>query len=341
MNPSLFASSERQAKRKRMNDPLSLLSQSVDFASIARTLDGHLQLGASGKGGRPAWPTEVMVRLLLLQQLYNLSDDALEYQLLDRHSFVSFAGLEHSRRVPDAKTIWVWRERLRQAGLMEEVKASVDAQLQQAGLVARGGQLIDASIVHAPVQRNTRRENEQVKQGEVPEDWSPAKRSQKDVDARWTVKHGKSYYGYKLHANVDRCCGLIRQYEVSPANEHDSRHFETLLDAGNTRKRVSSDSAYSDKAREATLKAQRYQVDICRKGNRNAPLSAAQQRRNHRIAKDRVFVEHAFARLSQQGGKCLRTIGLARARVVIGLKVAMHNLLLMARLARLGTGAPA
>jgi len=74
----------------------------------------------------------------------------------------------------------------------------------------------------------------EVKQGEVPEDCNQAKRSQKDVDARWTVKHGKSYYGYKLHVNVDRCCGLIRQYEVSPANEHDSRHFETLLDGNRT-----------------------------------------------------------------------------------------------------------
>jgi len=77
-----------------LNDPL-LLSQTVDFAAIARSLEGHLRLGTSAKGGRPAWPTQVMV-----QQLYNLSDDALEYQLLDRHSLVHFAGLEHSSRVP-------------------------------------------------------------------------------------------------------------------------------------------------------------------------------------------------------------------------------------------------
>jgi len=77
-----------------------------------------------------------------------------------------------------------------------------------------------------------------------------------------------------------------------------------------------------------SLFASSERVDICRKGTRKAPLSAAQQRRNHRIAKDRVFVEHAFARLAQQGGKSLRMIEPARARVVIGLKVAMHNLAL-------------
>ncbi|MFA0922572.1 transposase family protein [Xanthomonas fragariae] len=77
-------------------------------------------------------------------------------------------------------------------------------------------------------------------------------------------------------------------------------------------------------------------MEIQHKGTRSKPLSPAQQRRNHRIAKNRVFVEHAFARLTQQGGKCLRTLGLARAKVVIGLKVAGHHLLRLARLQQAG-----
>lgn len=329
---SLFAGEERDAKRQSLNDPLMLLARHIDFAAIATVVDAKLTLGGSGRGGRPPYPTVLMVKLLLLQQLYNLSDDALEYQVLDRTSFQRFLGLEHSRRVPDAKTIWVWRERLKSRDLIGDISAAVSGQLQRAGFIARGGQIIDASIVNAPIQRNRREENEAIKQGEVPDDWSAAKRAQKDVDARWTKKHGKSFYGYKLHANTDRRWGFIRQHEVSAANVHDSQHFETILDSGNTGRTIRADSAYADRAREAALKGQGYRVDIQRKGHATKPLSEAQKRRNHRIAKDRAFGEHPFARLSQQGGKCLRTIGLMRAKVVIGLKVASHNLMRLARL---------
>ncbi|WDN46514.1 transposase family protein [Xanthomonas oryzae] len=84
------------------------------------------------------------------------------------------------------------------------------------------------------------------------------------------------------------------------------------------------------------MKEEGYRVDIQHNGTRGNPLSRAQQRRNQRIAKDRVFVEHAFARLMHQGGKCLRTLGLARAKGVIGLKVAGHHLLRLARLQQAG-----
>jgi IS5 family transposase len=333
---SLFAGEERNAKRQSLSDPLALLSQHIDFTAIAAAVDVKLTLGASGRGGRPPYPTVLMVKLLLLQQLYNLSDDALEYQVLDRTSFQRFLGLEHSGRVPDAKTIWVWRERLKKQDLIGDISAAVSGQLHRAGFIARGGQIIDASIVNAPIQRNRREENEAIKHDQVPEDWNAAKRAQKDVDARWTKKHGKSFYGYKLHANTDRRWGFIRQHEVSAAQVHDSQHFETILDRANTGRTIRADSAYADQHREAELKRQGYRADIQRKGHAGKPLSEAQQRRNHRIAKDRAFVEHAFARLAQQGGKCLRTIGLARAKVVIGLKVASHNLMRLARLQQRG-----
>ncbi len=330
---SLFAGHEREAKRQQIGDPLALLSRHIDFAGIARALDAKLGLGTGKRGGRPAWPTEIMVKLLLLQQLYNLSDDALEYQVLDRRSFQQFLGLEHSGKVPDAKTIWVWRERLKTKDLMSDISAAISQQLQVAGYIARGGQIIDASIVSAPIQRNTREENAQIKQGEdVGQDWSDAKRAQKDVQARWTRKHGVTYYGYKLHASTDRRWGFIRRYDVSAANVHDSRHFEQVLDPANTSRTVWADSGYADAAREADLKQGGYRPAIQHQGQARKPLSEAAKRRNHRIAKDRVFGEHPFARLTQQGGKCLRSIGLARAKVVIGLKVASHNLMRLARL---------
>ena len=124
---SLYAGPERTVKRDRLGDPLQVLDRHVDFAGLAKAIDGKLRLGGSGRGGRPAYPTEMMIRIGGLQPLYNLSDDALEYQLLDRASFLRFTGLEHSGRVPDAKTIWVWHERLKAQDLIGDISELVSA----------------------------------------------------------------------------------------------------------------------------------------------------------------------------------------------------------------------
>lgn len=329
---SLFAGAERNAKRDRLGDPLQVLSDHIDFAALAQAVDAKLVIGDRGRRGRPPYPTELMIRLLVLQQLYDLSDEALEYQVLDRSSFQRFAGLEHSGRVPDAKTLWVWRERLKKQDLIGDISEAVGRQLSKAGFIARGGQIIDASIVTVPTQRNRREENETIAQGQVPEDWSGAKRAQKDIDARWTHKHGKSYYGYKLHANTDRRWGFIRRLDVTPASVNDTRVFEAIVDETNTSRDVYADRGYAKAAREVALREQGYRDRIQRKGQADRPLSPTQQRRNRGIARQRAFGEHPFARLAQMGGKSIRTIGLARARAVIELKVIAHNLMHLARL---------
>lgn len=332
---SLFAAEERKEKRQRLGDPLEVLDQAIDFAALAKAVDKKLVIGNRGRGGRPPFATELMIRLLVLQQLYNLSDEALEYQVLDRASFLRFTRLEGSSRIPDAKTVWKWRERLQKQDLIGDISEAVGRQLSEAGFIARGGQIIDASIVTAPIQHNRDQEDQAIKRGEPPTDWPAAKRSQKDVDARWTRKHGKSYYGYKLHANTDRRWGFIRAYEVTAAAVTDTEVFESILDPGNTRKDVYADRGYAKRAREKQLRAEGYRDHIQRKGNKK-PISAAQQRRNRRISRDRAYGEHPFARLAHMGGKHLRTIGLPRARVVIGLKVVAHNLMHFARLKHRG-----
>ena len=99
------------------------------------------------------------------------------------------------------------------AGLIETL---FDQHLNAKGYIARGGQMVDASIVPVPKQRNTREENEAVKRGETPAEWErkPAKNRQKDKDARWTKEHSRSFFGYKNHVNVDRTHKLIRRYAV-------------------------------------------------------------------------------------------------------------------------------
>ena len=140
-----------------------------------------------------------MFKAIVLCAPYNLSDDQVEYQIRDRFSFMRFLGLGLGDKVPDAKTVWLYRDQLAQAGTIETLFEDFDGYLEKQGYLAMGGQIIDASIVAVPKQRNSRDGNAKIKDGETPEDWAskPAKRSQKDTDARWTKKHGKTHYGYR------------------------------------------------------------------------------------------------------------------------------------------------
>ena len=168
-----------------------------------------------------------MFKVLVLQALYNLSDDQTEYQIRDRLSFMRFLGLDLNQRIPDAKTIWLFREPLAQAHVVETLFAQFETYLAEHGLQPRGGQLIDASLVPVPKQRNTHKGNAIIKAGKCPAEWEsqPVKLRQKDTNARWTVKHGENHYGYKNHVNVDKNHKLIRQYAVTDAAVHDSQVF--------------------------------------------------------------------------------------------------------------------
>ena len=188
----------------------------------------------------------LMVKTLVLSALYNLSDDQIEYQIRDRLSFMRFLGLGLECRGPDAKTVWLYRAALAQAGQVEELFCQFDGDLARQGYIARGGQILDASIVPVPRNHNTRDENAAIKGGEGLEDWEnkPAKRNQKDADARWTKKPGKSHYGDKNHVNVDRKHKLVRRYHVSDAARHARQAMDHLLMQGNTGSGGWADAAY-------------------------------------------------------------------------------------------------
>lgn len=336
---SLFASDERERKLDRIGDPLAALDAAVDFAAIADQVKALLPVVDYAKGGRPPFSALLMVKLLVLKQLYNLSDDQVEYQALDRVTFQRFLGLKSSSRVADAKTFWAFQQTLMKVGAAPVIAEAVQRQLAGAGYIARNGQLIDATIVRAPVQHFTRQEKEILARGEIPEDWSPAKRAQKDVDARWTKKHGKSYFGYKAHVSADVRHKLARKSVVTDAAVHDTNHFEDLLDASNTSREVSADKGYVDGAREARLANAGWRVKVQRKARKGKPLGARQKGRNTTIARVRARVEHVFAGLHQMGGQLVRTIGLARAEFQITTKLAVYNLKRWASLRKCGTGA--
>ena len=325
-SPNLFAEEERGNRRQKLGDPLVGLIKHVDFVPLAAAVDAALPRPSRDKGGRPPYPTVLMIKILVLQQLYNLADDALEYQLLDRRSFLLFLGLIDSSKIPDAKTIWLFRDRLAQAGVGAQLFDNVQQQLQVQGYVARCGQIIDASLVHAPVQRNKREEAEVVKQSIMPITWKAEKRAQKDVDAKWTKKHGKNHFGYKLHASVDKRYKIIRKMVVSDAAVADTLVFEELLDRSNTSLDVYADRGYPSAQREATLKQAGWRVHIQRKGTAQKSISEAQKRRNRRIATPRARVEHVFGALAHMGGKLVRCIGIVRTTFALSLKAATYNL---------------
>ncbi len=289
--PGLFDLDDRAAKLTALGDPLVRLKAAIDFEAFRPDLNRVHEKPRKSKAGAKPFDVVLMFSVLILQQLYNLSDDGLEYQIRDRLSFMRFLGLHLEDRVPDAKTVWLFRERLKTLGLVEVLFARFHEQLAQRGYVAKAGQMIDATFVEAPRQRNSREENAKIKAGETPDGWdapeNAAIRRQKDSDARWTKKNNESHYGYKNHINADADTKLIQDYAVTPANVHDSRVFEDLLDtetpaSAGAKRPVYADSAYRSAEHEVHLAEQGLDSQIHEKGTRTAPLTEQQKASNRK-----------------------------------------------------------
>jgi IS5 family transposase len=312
-------------------NPLRTLEAAIDFEAFRPTLAQVREKPRKSNAGRKPLDGVMMFKMLVLGSLYGLSDEQLEYQVRDRISFMAFLGLRPGDAVPDEKTVWLFREQLTQQGLIEALFEQFDADLTAAGFAARKGSIVDASIVEAPRQRNTREENAQIKRGERPEsfDENPAKRRQKDTDARWVKKHGRSWFGYKNHVNIDAKHKLIRRYAVTDAATHDSQAIDELLDEDNTNSDVYGDSAYRSEAIRERLESQGYRDRIHRKGVRGRALNERDKAANRRKSKVRARVEHVFGRQRQfachVGRTLLRCIGITRARAVIGLRNLVYN----------------
>ena len=313
-------------------DPLEALNLIVPFESFRAEIEAVVRLAPEERksnAGRRPFDAVMMFKVLVLQTLYNLADEHVEYLIRDRLSFMRFLGLGLEDTVPDATTVWLFREALAKAGLVKTLFDRFNHHLDAKGYIARGGQIVDATIVSAPKQRNTREENEAIKVGETPEGWEtkPAKNAQKDKDARWTKKNEQSFYGYKNHISVDRKHKLIRRYAETDACVHDSQKLDEILDRSNTSNEVWADSAYRSIETEARLKEDGYKSRIHRRGARNRPLSQRQQAGNTTRSRVRARVEHVFAdQEAAMGGKFVRTIGMARACVKIGMMNLVYNM---------------
>ena len=325
IQPGFFDLSNRYEKLDKLGDPLPKIESIVDWEGFRPILETIRQKPRKSNAGRPPFDAVMMLKTLVLQSLYNLSDDQVEFQIRDRYSFQRFLGLTPEGVVPDAKTVWVFREELKRHGLIDKLFYQLNHQIESAGYVPRKGQIIDASIVEAPRQRNSRDENDRIKSGRTPDDWSETKRRQKDVETRWTKKNEQRYYGYKNHISVDREHKLIRHWSSTPASVHDSQVFYELLDDGNTSGDVWADSAYWSGGREAELEELGYRSRIHRKGVRGKPLDGRGDAANRKRSSVRARVEHVFGQQSWFG-VYIRTIGWARARLKIGMTNLAYNM---------------
>lgn len=337
MQPGFFDWQNRFEKLDKTGDPLLKLNTSMNWEMFRAELDELRDKQRKSNAGAKPYDTVMMFKILIIQSLYNLSDEAAEYQILDRMSFMRFLGLHAGDPVPDAKTIWLFREQLRQAGCLEKLFKQFEDFLADNGYAAKRGQIIDASIVSAPKQRNSREDNSLIKEGKTPEDWHEAKKRQKDVDARWTKKNGKTYYGYKNHVTVDVKHKLIRGYQVTDAAVHDSQVFEELLDDNNTSRDVYADSAYRSEQSIQRLEDLSYREHVQRKGCKNRKLTMREQQGNRTRAKIRSRIEHVFGVQAMIAGNLiLRGIGIMRAKIKIGLRNLAYNINRYSLLATMG-----
>ncbi len=349
VQPGLFDLDERYAALSRTGDPLERLAAVVDFEVFRADLDAALARSGRSKGGRPPMDAVMMFKVLVLQALYGLADEQTEFQIRDRLSFMRFLGLDLHGRVPDARTIWLFREILTRAKAIEVLFARFDAHLRDRGYLAMGGQMIDVEplerhwserqwrgIVAAPRQRNTDAEKADLKAGRIPESWAanPAKLRQKDRDGRWTLKRGRRkrkpdgtlmmeiatpVYGYKSHVGVDRHHRFIRTWSVTDAARYDGRELAGLLDRSNTGSSVWADTAYRSAKNEKRIARTGLVSKIHFRKPPGKPMPEPKQRANAARSRDRSGVEHVFADQKHRMGLFIRTIGIARAHTKIGL----------------------
>ena len=315
-------------KLSKLGDQLEKLDSVMEWRIFENTLNRVFMKEHKNAGGRPPYSYLLLFKTLILQRLFNISDDQAEFQINDRMTFRRFLGLSLGDQVPDAKTIWLFRDTLVKAGVMEELFSCFSRQLEQRGVISHKGTIVDATFVEAPRQRNTRAENQQIKEGKTPEEWEKPenihKLRQKDINARWTKKNNERHYGYKDHVKADAESKLITHYAVTDAAVHDSQALIELLDEKD--KVLYADSAYSGEPIAKQL-PEGIENQIHEKGYRNKPLSEAQKAENKRKSRIRVRIEHVFGYMTgTMRGVTVRSIGIARATFNIGLTNLLYNL---------------
>lgn len=328
MQIGFFDIDKRHAQLTKHGDPLERLNKVINWDIFRPILEKIDAKERKSNAGRKPTDRVLMFKLLILQRIHNLADERLEFQVTDRLSFMRFLGLELAADVPDARTVWAFREALKEHNLVDSLFDKFNDTLTGEGVEMKSGQIIDATFVPIPVQRNNKDDNATIKAGGVPANWTATQEAHKDVDARWTKKGGVAHYGYKDHINVDEKLKVITKWTSTSASVHDSVAFEAILrspEAGGVN--VSADSAYRSDETEVLLARNGYNSRIHERAYRNTPLTDKQKASNKEKSSIRARVEHVFGHMQTSlGGMLIRSIGAARAKLNIGLMNLTYNI---------------
>ncbi len=322
-----------------IGNPLEKISNVIDFEFFRKSLESRL-LNTEKKNNAGAKPFDVvmMFKIMVLQRYYGLGDQQVEFQIIDRLSFKKFLGLESGDKVPDEKTVWLFREKLTNSGVIEVLFSQFVGFLEDKNLIFNEGKLVDASFTVAPRQRNSREENVKIKKGEGQSLWNdqPNKKKHKDIDARWTKKNGETFYGYKNHAKVDSKSKFINKYLVTDASVHDSQALDDLLDKSDKGQPLFADSAYTGDKQKKIIRKYKLKNKVHEKGYRGKPLTERQKANNKIKSKTRVRVEHVFGFMEQSmNGLSIKCVGKVRATGIIGLINLTYNLFRFEQVQRL------
>lgn len=270
-------------KRTKLTASLTMISNFVNWSSLL-SLVQILDKSKTGKGGRKPLSMEVKLRMLFLQHLYNISDEQLEEQIIDRYSFQQFCGLNMSESIPDFTTFWRFKEALVSAGLSGKIFGKITDQLESKGMILNKGTVVDATLVHS-----SNRPLSKEKRSNLLENPS----TQIDTDAKSTEKNGKKYFGYKGHIGVDVGSKLIHHQLFTAASVHDSQPADQLW-SGKERSKF-GDKAYTNQEQKSRDRKSGIFHGILDKATRSRKLSGKQIRRNQLLSSIRSCVEHPFA----------------------------------------------
>lgn len=339
-NPrGLFDETFRLEKLSKQGDSLVMLKEKIKWEIFLPILESIFIKENKGIGGREPYNYLMMFKILILQRYYNLSEDQTEYQILDRLTFMRFLDLTLSDKVPDSKTIWLFKETIAQKGKTEELFNTFEELLESKGYIGKEGKIVDASFVEVPRQRNSREENKQIKEGKIPEEWyaNPHKLSQKDIDAKWTKKNKETFYGYKNHVKGDKKSKLIQKYKVTDASVHDSLPAPDIMEEKDADQGMYGDSAYVGPSVEKAILKNKMKNCIHEKAYKNKPLTDEQKASNKKKSSVRVRVEHIFGFVeNSMHGSYIRCIGIIRAEATIGLMNLTYNLFRYIQLQKVG-----
>jgi transposase, IS5 family len=304
-------------RRGAANQVLETIAREVDFTEAEQRV-----AATYAPGGRPASRVGVLLRIMILQHLYGLSDPQAEEQIKDRLSFQKFIQLDTAETVPDETTICRFRQRLIECHLHEQLLGLLNHQLEARGYIVKRTTLVDATIVESSRKR--------------PDPVAVAEGTAPDADASYTRKNDRSYYGYKAHVSTDGEHQLIRRALISTAGMQDAHLFEQV--APEDTEEIYGDKAYDTKANQAWLRERAIASRILKKGAHHIKLTEADVKSNNQKGLVRRHIERVFGHLKQwQGYRRVRYLGLAKNQLELTLKAVAYNLKRLAKILALET----